>query len=142
MGWLVKVNGKLHATTGEIPYQRLPKERLSPLTREYIIDQINLRKVEKDCLISYSNNKYSVPAEYVGKYVTVVALDNMLAAYYEGKQIALHRLSYHKNDMIVNKNHYRQLLVRQSFDTENTLMNNIKTIDYAPFAIDLGVYDV
>jgi len=107
MNWLIKINGKIHGTTGEIPNQRLLKERLSPLIREYIIDKINLRKVEKDCLISYSNNKYSVPSEYVGKYVTVVVLDNMLAAYYAGKHIALHRLSYHKNDMIVNKNHYR-----------------------------------
>ena len=47
-------------------------------------------------------NQYSVPAEYVGKDVAVVALDNMLAAYYEGKQIALHRISYQKKDMVVN----------------------------------------
>ena len=30
-----------------------------------------------------------MPAEYVGKDVAVVALDNMLAAYYEGKQIQM-----------------------------------------------------
>jgi hypothetical protein len=142
MNWNVKVNSKVHATTGEIPNQRLPKERLSPLIREYIIDSINLRKVEKDCLISYSNNKYSVPAEYVGKHVTVVVLDNMLAAYYLGKQIALHMLSYHKNDMVVNKQHYRKMLVKQSFDIENTLLHNIKTVDFNPFEVDLGVYDV
>ena len=35
-------------------------------------------------------------AEYVGKDVAVVALDSMLAAYYEGKQIALHRISYQR----------------------------------------------
>jgi hypothetical protein len=142
MNWLIKANGKIHGTTGERPNQRLLKERLSPLVREYIIDKINLRKVEKDCLISYSNNKYSVPAEYVGKYVTVVVLDNMLAAYYEGKQIALHRLSYHKNDMIVNRNHYRQLLIKQSFDIENTLLQSSRSIDFNPLDIDLGVYDV
>jgi hypothetical protein len=139
--WCIKVNDKVHGTTGEIPNQRLKQENLSPLVREYIIDKINLRKVEKDCLISYSNSKYSVPAEYVGKYVTVVVLDNMLAAYYLGKQIALHKLAYHKNDMIVNKRHYRQLLVKQSFDTENTLLHNTQTIDFVPFSIDLGVYD-
>ena len=61
MNWLIKINGKIHGTTGEIPQQRLLKERLNPLVREYIIDKINLRKVEKDCLISYSNNRYSVP---------------------------------------------------------------------------------
>ena len=115
---------------------------MSPLVREYIIDKINLRKVEKDCLISYSNNRYSVPAEYVGKYVTVVVLDNMLAAYYEGKQIALRRVSYHKNDMIVNRNHYRQILVKQSFDIENILLNNHNAVDFNPLDIDLGVYDI
>ena len=97
LAWCNKVNGKVHATTNEIPFERLKKERLNPLTREYIIDKINLRRVQKDCLISYAGNQYSVPAEYVGKDVAVVALDNMLAAYYEGKQIALHRISYQRN---------------------------------------------
>ena len=142
MDWNVKVNGNIHATTGEIPNIRLPKERLSPLVREYIISNLNLRKVEKDCLISYSGSKYSVPAEYTGKHVTVVALDNMLAAYYQGKQIALHKLSYHKNNMSVNKDHYRKILVRQSFDIKNTLLTNIRTIDFKQPDIDLGVYDL
>lgn len=103
---------------------------------------MNVRKVEKDCLISYAGNKYSVPSEYACKYVTVVVLDNMLAAYYEGKQVALHLLSYHKNTMTVNKQHYRKMLVRQSFDTENTLLHNAGTVDFKPLDIDLGVYDV
>ncbi len=81
LAWCNKVNGKVHATTNEIPFERLKKEGLSPLSREYIIDRINLRRVQKDCLISYAGNQYSVPAEYVGKDVAVVALDSMLAAY-------------------------------------------------------------
>ena len=97
LAWCNKVNGKIHATTNEIPFERLQKEGLSPLTREYIIDKINLRRVQKDCLISYAGNQYSVPAEYIGKDVAVVALDSMLAAYYEGKQIALHRISYQRH---------------------------------------------
>ena len=85
LAWCNKVNGKVHATTNEIPFERLKKEHLNSLTREYIIDKINLRRVQKDCLISYAGNQYSVPAEYIGKDVAVVALDSMLAAYYEGK---------------------------------------------------------
>ena len=69
MAWCNKVNGKVHATTNEIPFDRLKKEGLSPLSREYIIDKINLRRVQKDCLISYAGNQYSVPAEYIGKDV-------------------------------------------------------------------------
>lgn len=53
--WCNKVNGKVHATTGEIPFERLKKESLNPLSREYIIDRINLRRVQKDCLISYDS---------------------------------------------------------------------------------------
>ena len=78
LAWCNKVNGKVHATTNEIPFERLKREGLSPLKREYIIDKINLRRVQKDCLISYAENQYSVPAEYVGKDVAVVALDSML----------------------------------------------------------------
>ena len=107
MNWNIKVNDKVHATTNEVPKSRLAEEKLSPLIREYIIDKMNLRKVEKDCLISYAGSKYSVPSEYACKYVTVVVLDNMLAAYFEGNQVALHLLSYHKNSMTVNKQHYR-----------------------------------
>ncbi len=96
LAWCNKVNGKVHTTTSEIPFERLKKEGLNPLSREYIIDKISLRRVQKDCRISYAGNQYSVLAEYIGKAVAVVALDSMLAAYYEGKQIALHRISYQR----------------------------------------------
>ena len=44
--WCNKVNGNVHATTNEIPFERLKKERLSSLSREYLIDKINLRRVQ------------------------------------------------------------------------------------------------
>jgi transposase len=141
LAWCNKVNGKAHATTGEIPFERLKKEGLNPLKREYIIDKINLRRVQKDCLISYAGNQYSVPSEYVGKDVAVVALDNMLAAYHEGKQIAIHRQSYQKKQMVVNAHHYRRLTVKQSFDVENTLLDDGKVIDFPIRTHDLSRYD-
>ena len=121
--------------------ERLQKEGLSPLTREYIIDKINLRRVQKDCLISYAGNQYSVPAEYIGKDVAVVALDSMLAAYYEGKQIALHRISYQRKDMVVNPQHYRRLMLKQTMDAENVLLEQGKVIDFPLKPSDLSRYD-
>ena len=73
--------------------------------------------------------------------MAVVALDNMLAAYYEGKQIALHRISYQKKDMVVNAHHYRRLTLRQSFDVENTLLEGDNTVDYPVNMRDLSRYD-
>lgn len=141
LAWCNKVNGKVHATINEIPFERLKKEGLSPLKREYIIDKINLRRVQKDCLISYAGNQYSVPAEYVGKDVAVVALDNMLAAYYEGKQIALHRISYQKKDIVVNHQHYRRLTLKHSMDVENPLLEQGNIIDFPLKSRDLSRYD-
>jgi transposase len=141
MAWCNKVNAKAHATTNEIPFERLTKESLNPLSREYIIDKINLRRVQKDCLISYAGNQYSVPSEYAGKDVAVVTLDNMLAAYYEGKQIALHRISYQKKDMVVNAQHYQRLTVKQSFDIENTLLEGENIIDFPIRPPNLSAYD-
>ena len=141
VAWCNKVNGNVHATTNEIPFERLKREGPNPLSREYIIDKINLRRVQKDCLISYAGNQYSVPAEYAGRDVAVVALDNMLAAYYEGKQIALHRISYQKKDMVVNAQHYRRLTIKQSFDIENTLLEGDNVIDFPIRPPSLNVYD-
>ncbi|MCI8398194.1 MAG: hypothetical protein HFF90_02165 [Oscillibacter sp.] len=107
LAWCNKVNGKVHTTTNEIPFERL-KKGLSLLSREYIIDKINPMRVQKDCLISYAGNQYFVPAEYVGKDVAAAALDSILAAYYEGKQMALHRISYQRKDMVVNPQHSRR----------------------------------
>lgn len=110
--WCNKVNGKVHATTNEIPFERLKAERLNPLRREYI-----------------------------GKDVAVVALESMLAAYYEGKQIALHRISYQKKDMVVNPQHYRRLTLKQTMDAENILLEQDKVIDFPLKSSDLSRYD-
>ncbi len=82
-----------------------------------------------------------MPAEYIGKDVAVVALDNMLAAYYEGRQIALHRISYQRKDMVVNPQHYRRLTLKQSIEAENVLLEQDKVIDFPLKASDLSRYD-
>ena len=51
--------------------------------------------------------------------MTVIVLDHMSAAYFEGKQIALHKLFYSKNSLNVNKEHYKSMIVKSGFDIEN-----------------------
>lgn len=168
LAWCNKVNGKIHATTNEIPFERLKKEGLSPLSREYMIDKINLRRVQKDRLISYIDG-FKKPNRNPTKWFrfgeegqrsgashapkgrgewsevwpdeAVVALDSMLAAYYEGKQIALHRISYQRKDMVVNPQHYRRLTLKQTMDAENILLEQDKVIDFPLKPSDLSRYD-
>ena len=73
--------------------------------------------------------------------MAVVALDNMLAAYFEGKQIALHRISYQNKDMVVNPQHYKRLTIKQSFNIENTLLEHDNVLDFPIHPPDLSVYD-
>ena len=72
---------------------------------------------------------------------SVVALDSMLAAYYEGKQIALHRISYQRKDMVVNPQHYRRLTLKQTMDAENVLLEQDEAIDFPLKPSDLSRYD-
>jgi len=141
LAWCQKVNNRVHGTTNKIPFQQLSEEHLQPMLREYIIDKLNLRRVEKDCLISYAGNKYSVPAEYIGKDVTVLVLNSMLSVYHNGEQIALHRLSYSKNSIIVNKEHYTELMTRQRFRVKNTIIHNADAIDFSIVPDTLSQYD-
>ena len=80
-------------------------------------------------------------AFFRGKDVAVVALDSMLAAYYEGKQIALHRISYQRKDMVVNPQHYRRITLKQTMDAENVLLEQGKVIDFPLKPSDLSRYD-
>lgn len=58
------------------------------LMRECIINKINLRRVQKDCHISYAGDQYSLCQQSIGgKDVAVVVLANMLTACYKGRQI-------------------------------------------------------
>ena len=69
-------------------------------------------------------------------------LQNLLsAAYHEGKQIALHRISYQRKDMVVNPQHYRRLTLKQSMDVENVLLEQDKVIDFPLKPSDLSRYD-
>ena len=143
LAWNNKVNGKILSTTNEIPFERLKNEGLSPIQREYIIDKINLRRVQKDCLIiladvfcssrihrqgcgSHRNGARSLPLRC-----------NMLCAYHDGKQIAVHRISYQKKDMVVNPVHYQKLTIKQSFDIQNTLLDKDNVIDFPMKAVGM-----
>jgi len=137
--WCEKVNNKTHATTNELPYNRLPKESLNLMRREYILDKLQHRKVEKDCYFSYNGSKYSAPSQYVGKLVTLAVLERMLFVYYLGKQIAMHPLSLDRNGVVTNREHYR--LLDKRVDGEHNQLFNFSHLDEVEFKINLEVYE-
>jgi len=108
-----KVNGQMHATTREIPYQRLPQERLLLIDEQpdYDTSYMEDRRVAKDCLLSYGGNRYSVPFRFAGKTLLVrePVSAGRIEIYSDVKVIAEHRLAPGRGAMVIDPAHYEGL---------------------------------
>ena len=140
--WCNKINSKVHMGTNEIPKVRLIEEHLNKVIRPYYIEQNSIRKVEKDCLFSYKNNKYSVPSDYINRNIIVAEFNNLITAYCDGEIIATHALASGRGRTIIAKSHYDKLLIRQSqeMNKRNTLFDEAD-YDSSLNNIDLKRYD-
>ncbi len=72
--WLLKVNSQIHGTTHEIPHERLKKEHLNPMdsVQEYSVRIEEIRKIPRDCYVSYKGNRYSVPWVHAGRAARII----------------------------------------------------------------------
>lgn len=111
------------------------KEYLKPMPQPQVIESYLSHdhhvKVQKDSLFMYKGNKYSVPAEYIGKSVAVKQAGNALHVYYSTELIAVHTLSSQKINY--HKDHYRQLLscsIKSSEDIEKIAEANLRFMDH------------
>ena len=110
--WMEKVNHQPHATTREIPYERLPHERLLLNEQpDYDTSYMEDRRVAKDCLLSYRGNRYSVPFRFAGKTVLVrePVSRGRIEIYSDIQVIAEHRLAGGRGAMVINPAHYAGL---------------------------------
>jgi len=79
----------------------------------YMLQECQLRKVAADCLISYETNRYSVPWKYVNQIVDIQDRSNgWLYIYHQGSLIAQHPKSERRHQVVMNPEHYRDLLKR------------------------------
>jgi transposase len=111
--WMEKVNRQPHSTTREVPYERLPKERLLLLDNQpdYDTSYMEDRRVAKDCLLSYRGNRYSVPFRFAGKTVLVrePVTSGRIQIYSDVQVIAEHRLAEGHGAMVMVPEHYQGL---------------------------------
>lgn len=110
--WLDNVNNKVHGTTHEIPFDRLPRENLRPISSypPYIFQKTYERKVSRDCYFSLYGNLYSVPWRYAGRYVDIVVRDGTLHVYADDTVICTHPLLEGKNQRSRQNEHFEGLL--------------------------------
>ena len=105
-------NAKVHATTREIPWKRLPGEGLQPLPEaDYDTSYLAHRQVQRDCLVHYRGSRYSVPHRYARQKVMVREPlgGGQLRIYRRGELIAQHRLSPQSGALVMEPQHYEGL---------------------------------
>jgi transposase len=111
--WLDTVaNPRVHGTTGETPFSRLPFEHLQPLpAQRFDTSIISYRQVGRDCLVSYQRNSYSVPAAYAQQTVMVKETEDrrVVMVSVEGDVIAEHQLLRGHHQWSVDPAHYAGL---------------------------------
>ena len=102
-------NKRLHGTTKKIPLQVFTsneKHLLKPLPdKRYQLLQICQRKVNNYAHISFKNNYYSVPYNYIGQMLTVKSSDSLLKIYQDCQQVALHMISEKQGEYFSKEEH-------------------------------------
>jgi hypothetical protein len=133
--WCDSVNARVHRTTGEIPKERLPLEKLNPIQGHpvYAMKLTDTRKVSRDCYVSYHGNRYSVPWKHAGRESTVTELDGRLSVTIDGTVVAKHDILQGSGRISKNRERFDGLMktvreqnLRQYSDVEKR---------------DLSVYD-
>lgn len=110
--WLKRVNSSVHGTTHEIPTKRHELEELRPIDKmpEYFIIREEIRKISRDCYISYLGNQYSVPYQLAGREATLQILDDKFSVIVGGNKICEHEVLAGNNRVSKNKEHFKGLL--------------------------------
>lgn len=112
--WLDTVaNVRVHGTTREVPFERLLKEELQPLSgrADYDTSLISFRLSSKDCLVSYESNFYSVPFAYARQRLMLKETEagELFIFTLDGAEVARHFLALGRHRRVVVASHYEGL---------------------------------
>ena len=117
-------NQEISSATNKRPLDlhKQEKEYLLSLPNQELLDnhltKPITRVVTKEAMVTYLNNKYSLPPNYIGKTVTLNINDLTLQIVYNGIIISTHQISNKKFNY--QKSHYIEILKSDSFKHKST----------------------
>lgn len=112
--WLAEeADRRVHGTLGEVVAERFARElpALGPLpAQRYDTAYRQTRQVSWDGYVDVRGNRYSVPAEWVGRAVAVrIGLDDTLRVYAQETLVASHRLQSADRGWVTMPDHHAPL---------------------------------
>lgn len=108
--WTTTVaNKRIHGTIKKIPQQLFveteKKEMYALPSRRYELFKIEHRKVNNYAHISFKNNFYSVPYNYIGHNLIIKSNENILKIYKDTEMIAIHQICTQNGSFITKDEH-------------------------------------
>jgi transposase len=112
IAWCNEVNRRRHRTTNAVPIERLAEEKLQSVAdkQPYMIVRIVYRKISRDCFISYSGNRYSVPWKQAGRTARLIIKENKMTVETNGETICVHELRPGTGITVREKEHFSGLM--------------------------------
>ncbi len=102
-------NKRLHGTTKKVPSQVFntsEKHLLKTLpSKRYEVLKVEQRKVNNYAHVSFKNNYYSVPYNYIGQTLTIKSSATLLKVYDDCKRVALHAVCEKEGEFISKDEH-------------------------------------
>jgi transposase len=122
--WLDTIaNVRIHGETHRQPVDMFKEERLQPLNpHPYDVARTTTTCASSQFRITVDTNRYSVPATYAHRRLTVKAYPDRICVYFDTELIARHRRSYARHQDVEDPDHARQLIARRSKASEQRLM--------------------
>ena len=134
--WLQRVNSRIHGTTHEIPYERLRKEQLNPMdsVQEYSVRIEDVRKISRDCYVSYKGNRYSVPWVHAGRIARVIE-SSTLKIQVDSHIVADHDILPGTGRISRNKDHFEGLLKTIRDDNISRFETRVEKRDLSEYEV-------
>jgi transposase len=110
--WSIEVADlRIHGTTHERPIDRFEREQLTPLGARlpYRYQQVQMRQVANDALVTLGAARYSVPVQYVGRTVSVQESATHYEIFHQDTLIACHAKAA-RHSVVMEPAHYAGLL--------------------------------
>lgn len=113
LAWCEEAAGRVCASTGVTPWERFEEERghlrLLPALA-FDCRSVETRRVLREALIAYEGNRYSVPAAYVGRTLTVKEdFDGTLRVYADAEEVAVHQRLRGRGQVSILPEHHAPL---------------------------------
>jgi hypothetical protein len=130
--WLDEVaNVRIHGEAHRRPADMFLEERAhlrAPNCKPYELARVITMRASPRFRITLETNRYSVPAEYASRLVTVKAWPDRVCVYHQDQLIARHTRTYDRRRDIEDPDHPKELLEQRRNAREQRLLSEFLTL--------------